>query len=162
VYYRAFEGPNPTLDYSKEFTFHSNFESGNLDCVVQLKPLEFDLFLRIDSNTRGHLHWFYFSIENGSKLEKVRLNICNLVKTGTLYEQDMQPYVFSKRSFENRGQPWMQGNRISGINFTQKPYNYRILDDVVPSHPYCLSFDYEFEHQQDRVYFAYCIPYTYS
>lgn len=27
---------------------------------------------------------------------------------------------------------------------------------------YKLSFDYTFSHEDDEVYFAYCIPYTYS
>lgn len=47
--------------------------------------MEFDLFLRIDSNTRGHTQWFYFSIQNGDKIGKVTLNICNLTKPKSLY-----------------------------------------------------------------------------
>lgn len=47
---------------------------------MKVAPQEYDLFLRIDSNTRGHLSWFYFSIKNGRK-EKVKLTICNLTKS---------------------------------------------------------------------------------
>lgn len=35
-------------------TFDSSFESGNLDMVVQVDNSEFDMFMRVDSNTRGH------------------------------------------------------------------------------------------------------------
>jgi hypothetical protein len=74
----------------------------------------------------------------------------------------MHPYVFSKFAFQSRGQPWAQGHRISNLSFAQKPYNYRVLEELGKSHPYCLSFDYEFEFEYDDVFFAYCIPYTYS
>ena len=36
------------------YIFDSNFESGNLDMAVQVGPKEFDLYMRVDSNTRGH------------------------------------------------------------------------------------------------------------
>jgi hypothetical protein len=54
--------------------------------VIKIEENEFDLFLRIDSNTKGHVQWFYFSIANGSKREKVKLNLCNLSKAKSLYE----------------------------------------------------------------------------
>jgi len=34
--------------------FESNFESGNLDMAVKVDKNEFDLYMRVDSNTRGH------------------------------------------------------------------------------------------------------------
>jgi cytosolic carboxypeptidase protein 2/3 len=41
-------------EISKELTFDSNFESGNLDTVIKKKDYEYDLFMRVDTNTRGH------------------------------------------------------------------------------------------------------------
>jgi hypothetical protein len=76
---------NPTLDLKDEVIFNSCFEAGNLDCVVKVTPMEYDLFLRIDSNTRGHTLWFYFSVQNGNKLGKITFNICNLTKPKALY-----------------------------------------------------------------------------
>ena len=100
IYYRAFEGMNPTLDLNAEYKFNGCFESANLDCVIKYKKREFDLFLRVDSNTRGHLQWFYFSIENGKLMnQKIKLNICNISKGGTLYENLMPPYFFSRKAF---------------------------------------------------------------
>ena len=90
---------NPTLNRESEIIFNSCFESANLDCVIKVNPCEFDLFLRIDSNTRGHTQWFYFSVSNGSKIGNLTFNICNLTKPRTLYEQGMRPYVFSKKKF---------------------------------------------------------------
>jgi hypothetical protein len=44
--------------------FDSHFECGNLDMVYQVKDFEYDLFMRVDSNTRGHHQWFYFTVSN--------------------------------------------------------------------------------------------------
>ena len=57
---------NPTLKGQKCYIFNAAFEGGNLDSAVKVGSAEFDLFLRVDSNTRGHAGWFYFSIKNGS------------------------------------------------------------------------------------------------
>ena len=53
-----FEGMNPR--FSTEFhsgdllEFDSKFESGNLDRVVAIGQNEYDLYMRADTNTRGH------------------------------------------------------------------------------------------------------------
>ena len=41
----------------------------------------------VDSNTRGHHQWFYFSIENNKMIGKVRFNIVNFTKKASLYLQ---------------------------------------------------------------------------
>ena len=43
---------NPQL--KDNLTFNSNFESGNLDLVVKTKENEYDLYMRVDTNTKGH------------------------------------------------------------------------------------------------------------
>ena len=56
---------NPLLSESymeQELVFDSNFESGNLDMVIKKKDLEYDLYMRVDTNTKGHHQWFYFSV----------------------------------------------------------------------------------------------------
>lgn len=57
-----FNGMNPNLKH--KLTFDSDFESGNLDFAVKIGPDEYDLYMRVDPNTRGHLQWFYFKIQN--------------------------------------------------------------------------------------------------
>lgn len=65
--------------------FDSKFESGNLDKVVMVKLDEYDLFMRVDSNTKGHHQWFYFKVK--SKIKKqVKFNIVNFTKKRSLYE----------------------------------------------------------------------------
>ena len=58
-----------------------------MDCVVKVNESEYDLFLRIDSNTRGNIFWFYFIIRNCTQGKKIKFNICNLTKTDTHYSK---------------------------------------------------------------------------
>ena len=50
-----FLGMNPDLeDTNKNLIFDSSFESGNLDMVTKVKDFEYDLYMRVDTNTKGH------------------------------------------------------------------------------------------------------------
>jgi len=43
---------NPSV--TSPLIFDSLFECGNLDMAFQVKDQEYDLYMRVDSNTRGH------------------------------------------------------------------------------------------------------------
>ena len=64
----------------KPLVFDSSFESGNLDMAIQVDPREFDLYMRVDSNTRGHHQWFFFRVLNHGHLGTVKFNIVNFTK----------------------------------------------------------------------------------
>jgi hypothetical protein len=84
----------------KVLTFDSFFESGNLDMVVSgPKENEYDLYMRIDSNTKGHHQWFYFSACNKEPVT-VKFNILNFTKRRSLYSQGMRISVFSEKKAE--------------------------------------------------------------
>jgi hypothetical protein len=68
---------NPKL--RGDVIFDSHFESGNLDTVVQVSSDEYDLFMRVDSNTKGHFTWYYFKMQSPIK-KRIRLNICTFIK----------------------------------------------------------------------------------
>jgi len=38
----------------EEFLFDSNFESGNLDFVGKVSDSEYDMLMRLDSNSKSH------------------------------------------------------------------------------------------------------------
>jgi len=84
---------------SEELKFDSNFESGNLDIVHKVKPLEYNLYMRVDTNTKGNQQWFYFSVEHASffKNKVVKFNINNFTKAESLYGVGMR-IVTSRRS----------------------------------------------------------------
>lgn len=52
---------------------------------MKISENEYDLFLRIDSNTQGHIFWFYFSVKNMKKGRKIKFNLANLTKNDTHY-----------------------------------------------------------------------------
>jgi len=54
--------PRPFFGMKKDvaedcLVFNSTFEGGNLDTVIRKYTNEYDLFLRVDTNTRGHTSW---------------------------------------------------------------------------------------------------------
>lgn len=85
---------NPNLDRAEnEVIFNGNFEGGNLDAVVRVQKGEYDVFMRIDSNTRGHNQWYDFKVRNRGQLQKIRINIVNFKRRKTLYQRGMKPFV---------------------------------------------------------------------
>jgi len=68
--------------------------------VIKGPKDEYDIYLRVDSNTRGHTNWFYFSVKGAKPGQKVRFNIMNFSKKESLYKRGMKPYVFSKKLME--------------------------------------------------------------
>ena len=98
---------NPALTLEQlghELVFDSAFESGNLDMAIKVKELDYDLFMRVDTNTKGHHQWFYFSVKHSSTFYRkaVRFNIVNFTKEDSLYNQGMRICV----SNESRGYFW--------------------------------------------------------
>ena len=90
--------------------FDSHFESGNLMYVFQNSKggegIEaYDLVLQNDTNTKGHNQWFYFKATSTRRHQKVRFNICNLVKDDSLFSYGLKPLVFSEKEY-SRGLGW--------------------------------------------------------
>lgn len=85
---RLFTGMNPK--YPGSIIFDSLFEGGNLDTVIEVAPLEFDLFMRVDSNTKGHFSWYNFKVKGSGT---IKINIVNFTKAKSLYNRGMCPYI---------------------------------------------------------------------
>lgn len=80
--------------------FDSMFESGNLDRVIMVSPTEYDLYMRPDTNTRGHHQWFFFKVVSKSNLGPVRFNILNCTKFRSLFEYGMKVCICSVKEKE--------------------------------------------------------------
>ena len=72
--------------------FNSDFESGNLDFVARTfidRNDEYDLLMRLDSNSRNHQQWYYFSASTFARGSyagvKVKFNLLNFTKPNNLY-----------------------------------------------------------------------------
>ncbi len=146
--------------------FDSDFESGNLDFVIRRSPEEYDLFLRIDSNTKGHSQWYFFGLtlkglfsSQPHKPQKIRLNIMNLSKHASLYKQGMKPYQFSQGGSKWLQDPGMEcSQQLVGLNYFNRRYDL----DLIVNRKYCLlSFQVTLVPDQ-KLHLAYCEPYSYS
>jgi hypothetical protein len=45
------------------------------------------MFMRVDTNTKGHTNWYYFTVENFNFVGSVRFNICNFRREKSLYQR---------------------------------------------------------------------------
>ena len=148
--YRPFVGMNPAF-HPFEHTFDSCFESGNLDKVVQIAENEYDLYMRVDANTRGYHQWYYFSVEN-RHAGPVKFHILNFTKNESLYSQGMLPVVYSEKEKD-------KGWHREGTEVRYKPSKLNTGERRVY---YSLTFVYKFLWEGDKVYFAYAVPYTFT
>ncbi|CAD8110508.1 unnamed protein product [Paramecium sonneborni] len=145
---QIFVGMNPNNDY--QIKFNSLFESGNLDIAIQKSEFEYDLYMRVDTNTKGHTLWYYFEVTGLKNFEQIKFNICNFRKKRSLYERGMKPYV--KRD----SQDWQQ----EGENIKYGSYKCQLKE--IKKQYYCLTFTIMNKKRDDKIKLAYCIPYSLS
>lgn len=72
------------------------FEGGNLDAAIKTADNVYELYLRVDSNTRGYCTYYYFKVTSKKKV-KVQFNIINFARAKSLYSQGMKPYISTKK-----------------------------------------------------------------
>ena len=98
-----------------------------------------------------HTQWFYFSTKNISKNLKAKFAIKNLYKKSSAYSKGMRPFVFSYKMYKEKGISWHRG--CEHVWYSQNYDN--------PSRS-TLRFTYTYEYEDDIVYFAHFIPYTFT
>lgn len=88
---------NPDLPDSP-LKFDSNFEGGNLDMVFSPVEKEYNLYMRVDTNTKGNHQWFYFSVEYPQAYQgkTVKFNVMNFTKGDSLYGSGMRVIIGKK------------------------------------------------------------------
>lgn len=139
-------------DSDPTLVFESRFECGNLWMALKISDNEYDLILQNDINTKGHTQWYYFKVSNTRKDLKVKFNIINLRKLGSLYNSGMKIAVRSDLGKTGWGRA---GEEISyfcnGIRRNRAGKSF-----------YTLTFSYIFEKNADVVHFAYSVPYSFT
>ena len=132
--------------------FNSRFESGNLKRAIRMMENEYSLLLQEDTNTAGHTQWYYFSVGNRGP-GTYKFTVLNLYKPDSLYAEGMLPAVLSLRKQQVQGLGWHHaGSKVTYYESSSIP---------AKSH-YALSFTYTFEYENDTVFFAHAVPYTYQ
>lgn len=155
---REFTGMAPDIEWD-ELHFNSSFENGNLDTVVRTGENTYDLFLRADTNTRGHFGWFHFEVAHTKRGRTCHFNIVNMSKSDSLHNHGMLINYWSQK----RNQPSFTGWERGGFNVKYGPSKVAKESTRYRTKKYyTLSFSYTFDYDDDKVWFAYTIPYTYS
>ncbi len=142
---RAFRGMNPDPRVDEELVFDSDFESGNLDMVVKTKEGSYDLFLRVDTNSKGHMQWFYFVVKNKRKAKRVKFNIVNFTHNESLYTQGLKVNVWSYKRNIPKYAGWRRGGHnakygLSKLSRGANPFSW----DPKTRKYYSFSFEYTF------------------
>lgn len=85
-----------------QLQFDSRFESGNLHAAVHVMGNEYDLVLASDINDRSKganmTQWFFFAISNALPGVSYKLNLVNLVKKDSLYNEGKRPLMCCAQS----------------------------------------------------------------
>eukprot|EP00644_Phytophthora_capsici_P004248 jgi/Phyca11/109822/e_gw1.17.720.1 len=167
-------------DLTTSLTFDSNFESGNLERAIRIGTYEYDLVLKHDFNSPGHMQWFYFAVSNIQTSprggQKYRFNIVNLCKPNSLFNQGLQPVVYSVRDARQQGKGWVRSGTdiyYFANSYVRPPRNSTAFPGVAPTDMtpvvppaaptmtyYTLTFTLEFWNAEDTYLIAHSYPYT--
>ena len=134
--------------------FNSRFESGNLSKAIKMSDYDYKLYISNDIGTYNCNHWFYFSAKN-PRATRITFKIVNMRKKDVLFQAGMKPAVYSTLTEKHQGTKWQRD--CSNVCYYENLNNKSSLHKS-----YTLSFTYNFKYEQDIVYFAYAVPYTYS
>lgn len=106
---------------------------------------EYDCFMRVDSNTAGHLQWFNFKVKGWRKLLKYRINICNFQKDKCLFTRGMRPYLFSEKRSRREKEGWRQDGE--NLRFEKRQLVAAKVYDFEMRPMYRLSFEYYTQYE---------------
>ncbi|XP_071096549.1 cytosolic carboxypeptidase 1-like [Haliotis cracherodii] len=147
---------------SSALRFNSQFESGNLRKVIQVREYEYDLILNPDVNTNHHHQWFYFEVSNMVADMPYRFNIVNCEKLNSQFNSGMKPVMYSVTdAVEGRGFWKRVGTEICYYknHFIRSGLT---TGGVKGKSYYTATFTVKFKHSRDICYLAYHYPYTYT
>ncbi|KAG6617213.1 putative metalloprotease family M14B [Phytophthora cinnamomi] len=157
--FRNSSAPDDTL------IFDSLFEGGNLQRAERIfrktpktgsathtPQQEYEMLIHPDIKNGAYRQWFYFEVRNGRPGIIYRFALVNLAKSGALFGQGLQPVIYSEHDAATKGVGWRhRGSHV----------RYDVAPTAQPG-PNALTFHYQFEHENDCVYFACIQPYTYT
>jgi hypothetical protein len=71
--------------------FDQNFEGANLDSAYLVNMYEYNLLMKVDTNTRGQTYWFMFKVQGGFRIGKTyKFNVLNFTRNlRKLYDYGM-------------------------------------------------------------------------
>ena len=139
---------NNSLNFNNTITINNN--NDEID--------KYELFLHNDTNTSGYTQWFFFRVSNVKKGKTLNLNIMNFLRKTTKYSNGIKIWVYSRKNSEIYKIGWH--NTTEEVKY-YKNFLYK-LNKGKKDYYYTLSFNYTFQFDNDEVFFANCIPFTYT
>ena len=156
------------FDINETIIFESRFESGNLQLAYLIQKSndnenieqidKYQLFLHNDTNTTGYTQWFFFRVKNMKKGKKVNFSIMNMLRKRTKYCYGIKIWVYTRLTNINEKKNWHHTNEE--VNYYKN--NLYRLHKGNRQYYYTLSFNYTCKYDNDEIFFANCIPFTYT
>ena len=100
----------------------------------------------------------FFRVIKGKKNQKINLNIMNFQRKTSKYSSGIKIWYYSVKKNEEKNIGW---HHINEKVEYYKNFLYRYIKGK-RQYYYSLSFDYTFEYDNDEIYFANSIPFTFS
>ena len=119
---------------------------------------KYELFLHNDTNTSGYTQWFFFRVSNVKKGKTLNLNIMNFLRKTTKYCNGLKIWVYSRKNSEINKIGWH--HTTEEVKYSRN-FLYK-LNKGKKEYCYTLSFNYTLKFDNDEVFFANCIPFTYT
>ena len=137
---------------------NNSTDNNSFDEVKNEEIEKYELFLHNDTNTSGYTQWFFFRVSNTKKGKTVNLNIMNLLRKRTKYSNGIKIWCYSRKNSDINKVGWH--HTTENVNY-YKNFLYK-LNKGKKEFYYTLSFNYTFQFDNDEVFFANCIPFTYT
>ena len=138
--------------FDDNIVFSSNFDNGNLARVDRVKASSYEFRIWTAPDNMGtsfqskHNAWFHFVVSGVPSGSTLRMTIVNASPHSGLYKHDMRP-VYRSNSTNHK---WCRIK--TSVKMTK-------ADESAPMQ---LSFDYNIESTDDKIFFAFTYPYTYA
>ena len=137
---------------------NNSLDNSTINGVKNEEIEKYELFLHNDTNTSGYTQWFFFRVSNTKKGKTVNLNIMNFLRKSTKYSYGIKIWCYSRKNSDINKIGWHHTNE--NVNY-YKNFLYKI-NKGKKEYYYTLSFNYTFQFDNDEVFFANCIPFTYT
>lgn len=86
----------------------------------------------------------------------IKFNILNYAKPDSMFNYGMKVSVYSEKKADQGRVGWHRS--CTDISY----FKNQVRKDNPQRFYYTLTFTYHFEHDHDSVFFAYCMPYSYT
>mmetsp|Transcript_5071 Transcript_5071/g.7656 ORF Transcript_5071/g.7656 Transcript_5071/m.7656 type:complete len:216 (+) Transcript_5071:1461-2108(+) len=91
----------PFINQKNILVFDQNFESGNIDSVYIHNCEEYNMLMKVDSNTKGNTYWFCFRVQNFRVGVRYTFNIFNFTRSIEKFYRDGMNVVIKSTKLEN-------------------------------------------------------------